>query len=215
LGRNELVLVWPIYGALLLLRGRRWRKLWWMAPGFAMAAAVYGCFNYARYHDFFDQSLWLWYRCCDGGGYWANRAHGIMGPFSIRFLPTNLYTLLFLGWGADNRFPWLHPQSVGQALLLTSPAFILALRPSIKQPVNALMWLAAILTMLPSLMVYASGFVQFGTRYYVQVFPFLLVLVALGVGTGRRLDQLSKILVVASILLVAFGTLHIRTIGFG
>ena len=78
-----------------------------------------------------------------------------------------------------------------------------------------LMWLAALLTMSASLAVYASGFVQFGVRYYVQVFPFLLVLLAWGVGKGKRLDQLTRILILASILIVSYGIWHIRTIGFG
>jgi hypothetical protein len=77
------------------------------------------------------------------------------------------------------------------------------------------MWLASVLTMSASLTVYASGFVQFGTRYYVQIFPFLLVLVALGVGSGKPPDQLTRILIVVSIFLVCFGLAQIRTIGFG
>jgi len=214
LGRNDLVLAWPIYGALLLVRGRRLRDLFWMGPGLAMAGVVYGVFNYTRYGTFYDQSLWLWYRCCDGGG---GREHlGSPGPFSIHNLPTNLYTLLFLGWGFEStRFPYIRPQGAGQALMLTSPAFILALRARLRRWETVLMWLAVILTMGASLTVYASGFVQFGTRYYVQVFPFLLVLIALGVGPGNQADQLTRILILASIFIVAFGVAQIHTIGFG
>jgi hypothetical protein len=216
LGRNDLVMAWPIYALLLIVRGRRVRDLFAMLPGLVTGAVVYGVFNYSRYGSFFDQSLWLWYRCCDGGGYFNAAFHrAIPGPFSLHFLPTNLYTLLFLGWGPSESFPGIKPQGAGQALLLTSPAFILALRPSLKGAVTILMWLASILTMGASLTVYASGFMQFGTRYYVQIFPFLLVLIALGVGAGRRVDQFGKILIFASILLVAFGVWQIRTVGFG
>ena len=179
LGRNDLVMAWPFYGLMLLVRGRRIRDLFWMGPGFATAGIIYGVFNYSRYGTFLDQSLRLWYRCCDGGGYF-NPAFGkaIPSPFSIHFLPANLDMLLFMGWGFNDTFPWLHPLGAGQALLLTSPAFVLALRASLKQPLTGLLWLAAILTMSASLIVYAPGFVQFGTRYYVQIYPFLLVLVA-------------------------------------
>jgi hypothetical protein len=214
LGRNDLVMAWPFYALLLLVRGKRIRDLFWMGPGFGTAAAVYGAFNYTRYGTFFDQSLWLWYRCCDGGGFQANPT--IPGPFSIHYLPAGVYTLLFLGWGFNGTaFPWVRPQGAGQALLLTSPAFILTLRASFKRWETILMWLAAALTMSASLLVYAPGFVQFGTRYYVQIFPFLLVLMALGVGKEKALDQMTGILIVASILMVAFGLWQIRTIGFG
>jgi hypothetical protein len=217
LARNDLVLAWPAYCLLLLVRGRRLRDVFGVVPGFVMAGVVYGVFNYSRYGTFLDQSLRLWYRCCDGGGYFNPAFHrSIAGPFSLQFLPTNLYTLFFLGWGFNSTaFPWIRAQGAGHALLLTSPAFVLTLRPSLKAAVPLLMWMAAVLTMSASLLVYASGFMQFGTRYYVQVFPFLLVLIALGVGARRPLDQMSRILIIASVLIVAFGVWQIHTLGFG
>jgi hypothetical protein len=54
---------------------------------------------------------------------------------------------------------------------------------------------------------------QFGLRFYVQIFPFLIVLMALG-AQEAGIDQMGKILIVISILMVAYGTWHIRTIGF-
>jgi hypothetical protein len=102
---------------------------------------------------------------------------------------------------------------MGQALILTSPAFILALRPSFLRPIPALVLAAAILSSGPSLLVYASGFAQLGPRYYVQVYPFLLTLIALGV--PRKVDQLTRILIVVSIVLVAFFTWQVRWYGWG
>jgi len=215
LGRNDLVMAWPFYGLLLLTRGRRIRDLFGMAPAFAMAGAIYGAFNYSRYGTLFDQSLWLWYRCCDGGGAQDPANAGASGPFSIRFLPRNIVTALFMGWGQNLNFPWVHPLGAGQAVELTSPAFVLALRPSLKKAETVWIWLALLFSMAGALSVYAPGFVQFGARYWVQVYPFLLVLVALGVGAGKRPDQLTKTLIVASIVLVSFGMLHIHTLGFG
>jgi hypothetical protein len=214
LGRNDLVMAWPFYALLLLVRGRRIRELWWMGPGFAMAAIVYGTFNYTRYGTFFDQSLWLWYRCCDGAGASDPANHGVPGPFSIHFLPRNVYTVLFMNWGFGNRFPWLFPMGSGQALMFTSPAFILALRSSLKKAVPVLIWLAALFTMAGALSVYANGFVQFGPRYWVQVYPFLLVLVALGMEADKPVDQLTKVLILASIFLVCLGIWEIRIHSF-
>jgi hypothetical protein len=216
LGRNDMVIAWPIYGLLLLARGRRLQNLFAMLPGFAAAAVVYGVFNYARYGTLHDQALWLWYRCCDGGGYFNPAFHrAIPGPISLHFLPANLHLALFLGWGLSDAFPYIHPQGAGQALVLTSPAFILALRASLRNRMTQLMWLAALLCMGPAMLWYASGFVQFGPRYWIQVYPFLLVLVALGVGVGRFADQLTKILILASVLLVSFGLWHIHFFSFG
>ena len=210
LARYDLVMVWPIYVLLLLVRGRKPKELIWMGPGFACAAAVYGVFNETRYGTFFDIGMKLWYQY-DGAGL---KSHpDIPGPFSVRYLPDNLYTVLFMGPAFDEKFPYIHPQVSGQALILTSPAFVLALKPSMWKPVTALMWLATLPGMAAALSVYANGFVQFGARYWMQVYPFLLVLVAMGV--GKRADQMTKLLILASILIVSFGTWHIRTMGFG
>ncbi len=210
LARYDLVSAWPIYALALLVRGRGWRELLWMAPGFIFAGAVYVGFNESRYGTLTDIGLWLWYQY-DGAGL---KSHpDIPGPFSLHFLPANLYTVFFMGPSLNDQFPYIHPTGGGQALTLTSPAFILALRPSIRRPIVALLWFALLLGSAASLSVYANGFVQFGTRYWIQVFPFLLVLVALG--TGKRADQLTKVLIIASILIIALSIWHIRTIGFG
>ena len=73
------------------------------------------------------------------------------------------------------------------------------------------MGIAALISMTPSLFYFTNGFAQYGTRHYLHTFPFLLILMALGV--HRRVDQMSRILIVASVLLIAFGVWHERFYG--
>ena len=207
LARYDLVMAWPIYALMLAARGRRMRELLWMLPGCAGAALLYVAYNEVRFGTLNDIALWLWYA--------QDRYRFVRpgGPFALRDLPYNLYTLLFMAPGYSDKFPWIHPEFTGQALILTSPAFVLALRPSFLKPLPALILAATALSSGPSLLVYASGFAQLGPRYYVQVYPFLLTLIALG--APRRLDQLSKILIVLSIALVVFFTWQVRWYGWG
>lgn len=207
LARNDLAPLCPLYALILLLRGRRLRELAWMLPGWALAALLYVTFNEVRYGTIFDVTLWIYYPTDP-----AHLSSG-HGPFSIHYLPANLYTLFFLGPRFDGRFPYIHPTLMGQALPLTSPAFVPALRPSFRRPIPALIGLAAVIASLASLTCYASGYAQFGTRYYLQVYPLLLVLMALGM--KHRADQMSKILIVTSMILVAFGVWQIRGLGIG
>ena len=207
LARYDLVMAWPIYALMLATRGGRTRELWWMLPGFAGAALLYVAYNEVRFATPNDISLWLWYA---QDNYRFQRPGG---PFALRNLPFDLYTLLFMTPGYSDRFPWIHPEYMGQALAMTSPAFVLALRPSFLKPLPALVLAAAALSSGPSLLVYANGFAQLGARYYVQVYPFLLTLVALG--APRRLDQLSKVLIVLSITLAVFFTWQVRWYGWG
>ncbi len=172
-----------------------------MAPGFALATAIYAGLNLSRYGSFFDRGVFIF------GGAGATL-------FSAKYLPGNLYTLMFMAPSVNDKFPYFHPGFGGQALILTSPAFVLALRPSLRRPEPALLLIAALIAMTPSLFYWTNGFAQYGTRHYLHAFPFLLAMMALGLPGGRA-DQLTKILIVWSVVLVAFGVWHVQLYGFG
>jgi hypothetical protein len=200
LARYDLVLVWPIYGLLARVRGRAWRDLIAMLPAFAIAGAAYVLFNEARYRSVLDQTEFLFME------------KGTQA-FGLQYLPGNLFTILFMGPVVNGTFPYIHPTFGGQAIVLTSPAFLLALRPSFRRLDTALLGAATLLAAAPSLLYWANGYAQFGTRHYLHAFPFMLALMALGV--HRRADQLTRILIVFSVVLIAFGVWHVQVYGYG
>jgi len=198
LGRYDLALAAPIYAILLMAKGRTIPEILEMIPGYLAVGVIFIGLNEARFGSFFDQGVML------------------TGPkgapvFSPRYLPGNLYTVLFMAPTINSNFPYIHPVFSGQAIALTSPAFVLAFRASFKRLTVAMMWLAAVLVSIPSLLCYANGFAQFGTRHYIPAFPFLLVMMAIGM--PRRTDQLTRILICVSIFLVAFGIWQIHIWG--
>jgi len=198
LARYDLAFVWPIYLALLFIRGRSIRDLAWFIPGCVAVGVVYIAFNEVRYQSPFDRGVFIF---ADPGSH----------LFGWEHFPGNFYTLFFMSTHLDGTFPYIHPSFGGQALILTSPAFILALRPSFRRIETALIAVAALISMTPSLFYFTNGFAQYGTRHYLHTFPFLLLLMAFGV--HRRADQLTRILIVISILLIAFGVWHERFYG--
>jgi hypothetical protein len=202
LARYDLVLCAPVFAVRAYMRGRRIKEVLWMAPGFIVVGVVFVALNEARFHSFFDMGVIL-------------NQNGPKGQpiFSLRYLPANLYTIFFMAPGNDSRFPYIHPTFMGQAIPLTSPAFVLAFRASLRRTESLMMWLAALLGSFPSLLCWMNGYAQFGTRHYIPVFPFPLVLMAFGI--HRRADQFTKILIGVSIGLVAFGIWHIHMWGFG
>ena len=198
LARYDLAFVWPIYLALLFTRGRGIRDLMWFIPGCVAVGVVYVFFNAVRYHSPFDRGVFI---------FAPEGSH----LFGWEHFPGNFYTLFFMSTRLDSSFPYIHPTFGGQALILTSPAFLLALRPSFRKIQTALVGMAALIAMTPSLFYFTNGFAQYGTRHYLHTFPFLLVLMAFGV--HRRVDQLTRILIAASVLLIAFGVWHERFYG--
>ncbi len=198
LARYDLAFVWPIYLALLFIRGRTIRELTRFIPGCVAVAVVYATFNEVRYHSMFDRGVFIF---APPGSH----------LFGWEHFPGNFYTLFFMSTHLDGSFPYIHPTFGGQALILTSPAFILALRPSFRRIQTALVALAALISMTPSLFYFTNGFAQYGTRHYLHMFPFLLLLMAFGV--HRRVDQLTRILIAVSVLMIAFGVWHERFYG--
>jgi hypothetical protein len=184
--RYDLVLAFPVYWFVK----RDYRIL----CGLGLWAIVYVWFNEARFGTLTDGSVAEWYWKYD-----SFRAQRPYGPFSIRYLPFNLYTLLWMAPAYQEGFPWLRPQFMGQALLSLSPAFLLA---------RSGPWLmAAMLVSLPALTIYANGFSQLGCRYYVQVFPFLIAaMIQLETG-GANLTGSAKALICASVFLSMSATM--------
>jgi len=207
LARYDMIFAWPIYAGLLWVRGRSARELLSMLPWMGAALAVFVAFNEARFGEPYDIGMWLWY---SQDKYRFARPGG---PLALSHFPFNLYTVLFMAPGYSDKFPYVHPEFLGQGLMLTSPAFILALRPCFLRPTTRLVALAGALCAGPSMLWYANGFAQLGARYYVEIYPFLLTLIALG--APRKLDQLTKILIVVSIVFVAFFTWQVRWYGWG
>ena len=198
LARYDLAFLWPIYLALLFIRGRSIRELMRFIPGCVAVAVVYVTFNEVRYHSLFDRGVFI---------FAPEGSH----LFGWEHFPGNFYTLFFMSTRLDSSFPYIHPTFGGQALILTSPAFILALRPSFRRIQTALVGVAALIAMTPSLFYFTNGFAQYGTRHYLHTFPFLLLLMAFGV--HRRVDQMTRILIVVSVLMIAFGVWHERFLG--
>ncbi len=119
---------------------------------------------------------------------------------------------------------WLVPADRGTSLVLSSPAWLLAL-PALgllrdRRVAGALLATAAIA--LVNLMHFSQGWVQFGYRFSLDFAPFLLVALALGTERflgprgERRRARLAVVggLVGASIAIQAWGIAWARTLGW-
>jgi hypothetical protein len=121
-----------------------------------------------------------------------------------------------LGSLLDRDCPVLQPDSMGLSLLLTSPAYLLAIPVLLRDWRRRLVAGAALATVaiaLADLMHFSQGWVQFGYRFSNDFAPFATVLVALGIARLRA-GWLSLALVAASILINAWGVYWGVTLGW-
>jgi hypothetical protein len=112
-----------------------------------------------------------------------------------------------LGLLLDRRCPVLRPDPLGMSLLITSPAYLLAI-PGLVAFWRRRMALGAALAVLAIALVdlahFSQGWVQFGYRFSNDFAPFAVILVTLGIARVG-IGLLSLGLVAASVLVNAWG----------
>jgi hypothetical protein len=114
------------------------------------------------------------------------------GLFSIVHIPMNLdYFLIHLPRPIAE-WPFFKPDGLGMSVLLTSPALLFAIRADWRRREVQLLWLTALLVLIPTLLYYGGGWLQYGYRYFLDSVPFVLALCGLaavhrgGIGLGWR-----------------------------
>ena len=157
----------------------------------------------------------------------------------LRYIPQNLGIMLFgppdvlppCGAGVPREIwsaagcSWLVPRPVGMSLLVTSPAWLLAVAslPLLRDRRVAGGLLATLVIAGINLMHFSQGWVQFGYRFSLDFAPFLLIPVALGAerllaGRARGAAAWGGVLVagliVASVAVQAWGIAWARTLGW-
>lgn len=116
----------------------------------------------------------------------------------------------------DRACPLLRPDALGMSLLLTSPAYLLAVLVLLfdwRRRLVAGAALAVLAVALADLMHFSQGWVQFGYRFSNDFAPFATVLVALGIARLRA-GWLSIGLVAVSIAINAWGVFWGVTLGW-
>jgi hypothetical protein len=162
------------------LRDLRGRRALIVAAGVAPFLVLMAWYNLARFDNPFESGYALQYLNYP----WlaALRAQGL---FSIRHVPENLYYFLVAGpifadgaRSLPSGFPWVVPSEWGMGMLWTSPWLFLALGARGRRA--AFVAVGALAVLLPSLLYYGVGWIQFGYRYSLDALPFLLLLAVWG-----------------------------------
>jgi hypothetical protein len=158
----------------------------WLALGFAPALLFALWYNAARFGNPFESGYGL---AALPAFLEARRAVGV---FSLAHLSMNLEYLVWHLGQSLSTFPWFKPDGLGMSVLLTSPGLLLAVRADWRRRETIALGLTAMLVLAPSLLYYGGGWWQFGYRYALDCFPFVLALCAMaaarhGIGRGWRL----------------------------
>jgi len=253
--RLTVILAAPFF--MLVGPGGDWRRRGWSGGlGAAIPVGLLLVYNVVTtghvFHPAYDHLYQLEARAYVGLGYHADWA-----AEDPRYIPQNLGIMLFTapqllpdrmrdtlgtmdaplctGPGVsrglfDVHCPLALPRDVGMSVLLTSPAYLLAIpafRVGRRQRLALAVAAAILLVTIANLMHFSQGWVQFGYRFSNDIVPFALLLVALGIDRlassrigGDDSDPapwampMAMALIVASIAINAWGVIWGRILGW-
>ncbi len=111
-----------------------------------------------------------------------------LGIFNFAYLPVNLYyfllkmpSLILSKIGHSSIFPFLYADPMGMSVFITSPIMVIFFLAKTKSDMVKWLKVCSLLILLPTLFFYGIGWVQYGYRYAVDIYPLLFVIMILGI----------------------------------
>lgn len=159
-------------------------------------------YNYLRFGTIFDAAYYLQPSIMNEP--WFSK-----GYFNLAYIPKHLEILFFKGPVFLPTFPYIQPSWAGMAIWITTPAFIFALKSPVDK-ITLACWSAIIPIAVLVMSHGGTGFSQFGYRYAMDFYPFLLILTARGID----MRWYHKLLIGIGIMVNLWGVLWINKFGW-
>ena len=191
LSRAPVAFAVPAYALLLagdrIWEPRRWPWRTWfeLAAGVLPSIAFFFWYNAARFGSPLESGYALaalpaWLE--------AQRAKGLFSTSHLGMNFDYLFTRLpvpYLSW-SDLQFPFFKPDGLGMSIFFTSPGLLYALRAPWRESRSWWVLLAAVLVLIPTMLYYGGGWLQFGFRYALDSIPFVWLLCVLAAARDEK-----------------------------
>ncbi len=177
------------------LEPERWPWRRWIALGLGVLPAVAFFFWYNAVR--FGSPLESGYELATLPGWLA--ALRDQGLFSISHLGMNIDYLFLHLPKLIPEFPWFKPDGLGLSIFLTSPGLLLALRADWRSRQSWALALTFAIVLLPDLLYYGGGWLQYGYRYALDAIPFAFALCGLA-AARHGVDWFWRLLIAIGVL---------------
>lgn len=183
----------------LRVRALPWRGWLWFAAGLAPALLFFGWYNDVRFGSPFESGYALatlpaWLE--------AQRQKGL---FALVHVPMNINYLFLKLPTPISAFPYFKPDGLGMSVFFTSPGLLLAALAPWRDRRSWLLLATAVLVLIPTLLYYGGGWLQYGYRYFLDSIPYVWALVAMAVARRGRLPAWGWTLIGWGVLVGAAG----------
>lgn len=129
------------------------------------------------------------------------------GFMNIKYIPRHVDALLFRLPKLVSNFPYLIPSLYSTAIWFTSPAIIYIFKAQ-KSFLSVACWIGILIPIFVIFLWGGIGFAQFGYRFILDVIPFILILIAHGI--GQKPNKIVYLLIFLSIIANAWGVILIN-----
>jgi hypothetical protein len=197
LTRAPLLFMLPLFMEEMWRAGRvtGWRRWFAFALPIAVAIALAGWHNYARFGEVSE----FGYRYLRVRQQYDIERHGL---FNLRYLGRNAVAAFALLPEVTAAPPFARVSGHGLAIWVTTPALLLLLAAPPRRAFQYGLWMTAAAVAIWTLLYQNTGWLQFGYRFSLDYVAFLVLLLAVN---GRPLSRLSRALIVLSMAINLFG----------
>lgn len=203
LARVHVILAIPFF---LIVSKKNWRirDVIMFGLGIVPFVLLNSAYNFARFQVPWD----IGYSLIPGVLQESYFERGLVHPSYIgRHLKTAFLALPQI----EHKWPFLIPRWTGLSILLTTPAFLLAMLADYKKIINKAALLGMFFVLIPIVMHGTTGFAQFGYRFAVDVYPFLILLTISG--SQRISKRFFVLLIIIGVLVNLWGVVLINKLG--
>ena len=205
LSRLTTILSFPLF-IYLIMGKERIKNITKFALGILPLVLINFSYNFIRFGTIFDKGYLLIPGVLDE--IWYQK-----GLFNLSYIPAHLKVIFASFPIIKKEFPFIIPSWAGLSIWITTPAFLYSFFSDIKEKVVQISWFVIALISLVIFSHGTTGFAQFGYRFAVDFYPFLIFLTIKGVAKGK-LQKHHWILLIISILVNFWGVIWINKFGW-
>ncbi len=208
LSRLHTVLSLPFF--LYLLWSKNWLKnYFYLGLGILPFVLFNFYYNFARFGTIFDKAYFLLPQILNE----LDKPWFAKGVTNIVYIPDNLRAMFWSFPKLIKSPPFIQPSWAGLAIWITTPAFIYSLFAPFKERVVRFSWFSIFLIFLVVASHGGTGWAQFGYRFAVDFYPFLIFL-TIKATAKSNLAWHHWLLLAISITVNLWGVLWINKFGY-
>ena len=205
LTRAPLAFAVPFYALMLYdgsivprIRALPWRQWIGLAAGVLPSIAFFFWYNQLRFGTPLESGYMLatlpdWLE-----------AQRELGLFSLAHVPMNIDYLFLHLPAIIPDFPFFRPDGLGMSVLLTSPGLLYAARADRRDRWAWLLLGAAVAVLIPTLLYYGGGWLQYGYRYFLDSIPFIWAICAMAAVYRGRIGWRWRAVFAVGLVVMAF-----------